>query len=257
MEWATKADIEPIITIYEQVFDASRSFWTFYFKSCPEALRTLLVRREGQIASVLTLLPLTAHTPRGELCGSYVFAAATHPAFEGQGLMTALLAESAKHAGDFRVLVPSEPSLFSFYEKRGFRVLNSFDYRPCTPGARQREDLIYQASLQAEKRLQALQRQHTAFFTWPQSVLEVASYPHPAGEGCYYVGNDYMVTTKKGNKLYIYETSDEAAIASNAAHICRTFGVDGLLFRTAGSTPYAMIDSISPLQNIYFNLGLE
>ncbi len=54
----------------------------------------------------------------------YLYAAATRPDFQGQGIMTKLLAAANKYAESrknvYSVLLPGEHSLFKFYEKRGF-----------------------------------------------------------------------------------------------------------------------------------------
>ncbi len=56
--------------------------------------------------------------------GQYLYAAATRPDFQGQGIMTKLIAASNKYAETKRytysVLIPASHNLMKFYEKRGF-----------------------------------------------------------------------------------------------------------------------------------------
>lgn len=73
-----------------------------------------------EVVSALYLLPVDYRgTP-----GYYLYAAATHPAFRGRGLMRRLIAQALSGAraegAQFVYLCPCEPSLYRFYEPLGF-----------------------------------------------------------------------------------------------------------------------------------------
>ncbi len=93
---------------------------------------------------MLSMIPVCLSTEKQKLPGHYIYAAATLPEYEGQGIMTGLLdfcCKRAAAAGDaFSCLVPASDSLFQFYEKRGYRTLFYRDwyhfppYHAATPG---------------------------------------------------------------------------------------------------------------------------
>lgn len=74
----------------------------------------------GDVLGMFMRLPLYANGKRGD----YIYAVATAKKAQGCGIATKLL-EEAKTAvdngkTDFLALVPAKPSLFDFYQKRGF-----------------------------------------------------------------------------------------------------------------------------------------
>ena len=77
-------------------------------------------REGGPVQAMLCAAPATL---RGRP-GAYLYALCTAPEARGQGIMTGLMAFAAdqlRAAGrQFLALIPAEPGLFAFYEKRGF-----------------------------------------------------------------------------------------------------------------------------------------
>ena len=80
----------------------------------------MLYTQDDALLGMFMLLPLRADGKKGD----YIYALATAKCARGRGIATALLdfAKARVKGGtsDFLALVPAKPSLFEFYEKRGF-----------------------------------------------------------------------------------------------------------------------------------------
>ena len=107
-----------------------RNIFTFTFPPATAPTRRWFGRRDGQILGMLTLLPCTLRA----LCqgewrlyrASYLFAVGTLPQAQGRQIATQLLQFADKYLQEqgieAAVLYPAEPSLYRFYEKRGYEV---------------------------------------------------------------------------------------------------------------------------------------
>ncbi len=114
----TKEDYTQVLTLWQEAFgdakediDACLALFAQYL---------YVYKQEDKLLSMLMLLPLSFGDKKGE----YVYAVATRKEARGMGLATKMLEEAKKrveqHEIDFLALVPAKPSLFVFYEKRGF-----------------------------------------------------------------------------------------------------------------------------------------
>jgi len=114
---------------------------------------TLVLKVSERIVAMVHMLPGEIITDAGRQQAHYIYAAATHSAFRGQGLMGQLMARAAEEGaarGDYYAfLLPADPGLYDFYAKHGFvrffktafcefsrRELKNAGYAPSTAAAR-------------------------------------------------------------------------------------------------------------------------
>ena len=122
--------VEQLKAIWRACFDAEEEYLHLYFSTRYRPDQTLVWEEDGQILGMLTLLPCTLRA----LCqgewrlyrASYLFAVGTLPQAQGRQIATQLLQFADKYLQEqgieAAILYPAEPSLYRFYEKRGYEV---------------------------------------------------------------------------------------------------------------------------------------
>ena len=144
-DFAENSDIPALKGIWKKVFGDTDAYIDRYFSELFQKIQIAVLRSaQNKPVSMLSMIPVCLSTGKQKLPGHYIYAAATLPEYEGQGIMTGLLEFCCKRAavaGDaFSCLVPASDSLFRFYEKRGYRTLFYRDwyhvppYRAAKPG---------------------------------------------------------------------------------------------------------------------------
>lgn len=90
----------------------------------PNACIVYIDNISGRPVAMLHIMDLMVTDDSEIKPGQYLYAAATRPDFQGQGIMTKLLSAAQQYAETrgkvYTVVVPGEHSLIKFYEKRGF-----------------------------------------------------------------------------------------------------------------------------------------
>ncbi len=90
----------------------------------PNSCIVYIDNNSGRPVAMLHILDLMVTDDSEIKNGQYIYAAATRPDFQGQGIMKKLVAASQKYAESrnkqYSLLVPAQHSLFKFYEKLGF-----------------------------------------------------------------------------------------------------------------------------------------
>lgn len=90
----------------------------------PNACIVYIDNISGRPVAMIHVMDITVTDDCEIKKAQYLYAAATRPDFRGQGIMTKLLSASQKYAEAkgkvYSVLVPSNTSLFRYYEKRGY-----------------------------------------------------------------------------------------------------------------------------------------
>lgn len=115
---------EQVLSLYKIAFndpdDFTKDFIDRYFEtSCRYTVK------DGRVVSMLFLLDATMQKGDEMLCGKYLYAAATHPDFKGQGLMTDLIEKAKRETaekGEFLLTKPATESLFDYYKRLGFKL---------------------------------------------------------------------------------------------------------------------------------------
>ncbi len=126
MRFALPDDIPQLRRLWRRVFGDPDAYLDLFFQNCFPAARAMVAEENGVVLSALYLLPLTLFVGERAYPAEYIYAVATDPDCRGQGLSTALLGETHRlltaEGVAATVLVPAEPSLFSYYGARGFET---------------------------------------------------------------------------------------------------------------------------------------
>jgi GNAT superfamily N-acetyltransferase len=123
---AQKGEITSQKEIWQLCFGDRERYIDFYYANRYQEEETLLLLHDGNIASMLTLIPVQTVIPDNTSFESVMlYAYATHPKYQKRGFATRImeftnqyLAEGQK---DFSILVPQAKDLFDFYRDRGYR----------------------------------------------------------------------------------------------------------------------------------------
>ncbi len=123
---AQNEDIPRQKAIWKLCFGDSDDYIDFFYTHRYKAKDTMVLLVEGEIVSMLTMLPIQIRTAEGRFFQStMLYAIATHPDFQHRGLANRLMDHTHQFVhgsgGYFSVLVPSNKQLFDFYRQQGYR----------------------------------------------------------------------------------------------------------------------------------------
>jgi len=104
--------------LYNTVFGETLIFDDLLFDLFFDNCKYYIV--DSKIASMLFLLPCEIVVNEINYPAKYLYAAATNPHFQGQGIMTKLLESVCNENDGIIFLKPAQSSLQDFYLKRGF-----------------------------------------------------------------------------------------------------------------------------------------
>jgi len=111
--------------LWHKVFGDSREYLDAFFNTFFRPENTLVFTEGGFPVSALYMVPYTILTDSGEKQVSYLYALSTEPSYRGKGIMSKLIEKSLELSRDrgysLSVLIPSEPSLFGYYSRFGFK----------------------------------------------------------------------------------------------------------------------------------------
>ena len=103
---------------WRECFGDEDAYLDFFFSRRFVPEDTPVVESDGKVVSQLFLLPAALCAGAQRFPAYYLFAAATHPAYRGRGLMRTLLGEAERLSrirGQFAVvLLPGEESLYRY-----------------------------------------------------------------------------------------------------------------------------------------------
>jgi predicted acetyltransferase len=125
-----KTKKEQVIDLWKEAFGDSDAFMHLFFDSVYRDENALVIEKEGEILSVLHMLPYSMTFWGKEINVSYICGACTAPSWKGKGLMKQLLQE-AFHEMQRRnialtALIPAEKWLFTYYRSQGYT--EAFEY---------------------------------------------------------------------------------------------------------------------------------
>jgi len=123
---AGKGDADRQKKIWKLCFGDDDAYIDFYFANRYREDNTLLMLLNGEIVSMLTIIPVWVVTADGRTFHSAMqYAVATHPEYRGRGFVSRLMDFCDRHLKqncmEMSVLVPAEERLFDFYGKRGYK----------------------------------------------------------------------------------------------------------------------------------------
>ncbi|MDD4681496.1 MAG: GNAT family N-acetyltransferase [Clostridia bacterium] len=122
---AEKSDLNRIKVIWKLCFEDENSYIDYYFdnRDWQNEMAVLLI--DGNIVSMLTMIPVEINSKSGEKVKSaMLYAIATHPQYRKRGLADKLMDWSSSYLLSNEIpltmLVPAEPELYKFYDGRGY-----------------------------------------------------------------------------------------------------------------------------------------
>lgn len=123
---ARETDKEGIIRLWEECFGDSRAYIAHFLEKRFASSRCLVFRDSDIIVSMMFLLEGRLQTAGLQNKAYYIYAACTHPQYRKRGIMAGLMIRAREDAVELGAgslcLVPSEASLFGFYERLGFQT---------------------------------------------------------------------------------------------------------------------------------------
>ena len=115
---------EGTINLWRTCFNDTEEFIRFYFERKYKDETTIGIEENGQIVSVLQMLPYTMTWNQQEVPVSYISGASTHPDARNKGLMQKLLTEAfftmKNRKFIFSILIPQEDWLYDYYSQAGY-----------------------------------------------------------------------------------------------------------------------------------------
>ncbi len=123
---AKTEDVNALKILYQKCFDDSSEYTDLVFSNLLEFGDVILYELDGDIASMMFMIPLKLRLDSSVVIDcNYIYAACTNPEYRSLGIMGKLLQGSSKLAvkigQDISCLVPASESLFEYYGKKGYK----------------------------------------------------------------------------------------------------------------------------------------
>ena len=129
-----KSDIHRLKELWKICFGDDDNYINLFFDNKHEGKKTLLSIYDGEIAAMLTMIPMNIILDGNKsFKTAMIYAVGTDPKYQGKGLSTELMNYSNKYLLDnnidMSILVPAGERLFKFYGKQGY--VNGFYIKEC------------------------------------------------------------------------------------------------------------------------------
>ncbi|GAB6180760.1 GNAT family N-acetyltransferase [Desulfotomaculum defluvii] len=124
---AKKGDLSRQKEIWKLSFGDPQDYIDFYFDHRYKEDETLLLLEDGEVASMLTMIPVKTMTSQNHSFNTaMLYAIATHPLKQNRGYSTVLMDQSMQYLKankqEISIVVPAAEQLFDFYGKRGYQI---------------------------------------------------------------------------------------------------------------------------------------
>ena len=259
---AQKKDATALTALWQRCFGDSRAEIDAFWRIVKPAV--FLAKEDGRVVSMLCALFSPLIDSGGESqTAAYLYAVCTAPEYRGRGLCKKLFAfaeKELKKQADFAALVPSEATLFDFYEKLGFRT--AFYHKKYTVAAAGSAK-ITRLDTDGYRNLREMQL-YGDFLSYDAPLLQWQNHlSESSGAGLYRVETDGCIccaaAEKCGDRLIIKELlpdCPEAAAALAAELRCR----DAEVRTNEMRQPFGMIKSLNSLpapERAYLGLAFD
>ena len=265
-EDARSADLPALTSLWQTCFGDSKEsiqeFWSCLFPH----IRVCVAREGKKICAMCCILPVSLVDDCGETYqAAYLYALGTAPAMRKRGLGSSLLEyanKSLRREGiPFSLLVPSEPSLFTFYEKLGYRT--AFYQKEDTIPAGERQAQVTPMNADSYSNL----RQLMLYGSFVSYSTELLNYQMQLGKGSkaglFRIELDHCLccaaAEKRGDTLLIKELLPSEPEA--AAALAHQLGCQQAVMRSEGTDhPFGMIKALGevpPPENAYLGLAFD
>ncbi len=129
------SQIPQLRDLWKEAFGDTETYLDTFFRSAFNAERCRCLLTDGKINAALYWFDCTCRGARI----AYLYAVATAKAYRGQGLCRRLMEDTHRHllsrGYDGVLLVPGSASLFSFYERMGYRTCSHIEEFRCGAAA--------------------------------------------------------------------------------------------------------------------------
>lgn len=247
-EHPTPGQIPQLTALWQEAFGDSGDFIRLFFSTAYSPSRCRVITLDGPIAAALYWLDVTCREQKM----AYIYAVATHPAFQGRGLCRRLMEDTHSLLQSLNytaaLLVPGEPGLRNMYAKMGYTNCGG----------------IGEFSVAAEGSVPLRQISRQEFARLRRNYLpeggvvqkdENLSYLETFAQ--FYAGEDFLLTAASAkDHLNGIELLGNPA---SAPGILTALGYPSGTFRTPGDTPFAMFHPLTAGAQIpaYFGLAFD
>lgn len=202
--------------MWKKCFGDSDEFIDFYIKNRMNELNMLVIYRDGKAVSMASFLPTDIQTSNSNLEGYYVYAVATLPEYQGQGLSSKLLRFAQEHWQKPLLLSPAGRDLRIFYAKKGFQPVYEkkfYALQPC------RDEILADVEIAVAepkeyKKLRDAKWQGPGYVAWLEQDIAYAMQHAEFQQGeslilTYNDAQDLLMYTIDGDTLRVVETTLE------------------------------------------------
>ena len=244
-DYPTPEAPDELRSLWKAAFGDSDAFLDGFFETAFAFDRCRCISMDGQIAAALYWMDCRCR----DLPYAYIYAVATQPALQGQGLCRALMADTHGHLRSLGyagcILVPGSRSLFAMYEKMGYRCFSGMDRLQAVAGkpATIRE-------ITAEE-YGTLRKEYL-----PEDGVVQEGLDFLATYAKMYAGDDFICAVDpKSEPLSCIEFLGNAGAA---AGILGALGKKSGSFRIPGNEPFAMYYPLADIREPgYFGLAFD
>ncbi len=219
-----ESDREALRSLWKEAFGDTEEFLDLFERTAysPDRARRLTV--DGECAAALYWFDCECEGQKI----AYLYAIATESERRGQGLCRALMEDTHEHLRSLgyaaSLLVPSEPSLFGFYEKLGYRNATAVSEFTCDAAEESIELKRIKEEEYATLRRQMLPRAGV--------VQENENLRYLAAQALFYRGEEFLLAARKEREYLVgIEILGNRTVAPK---ILKTLGTQKGSFRTVG-----------------------
>lgn len=228
-DYPAPSQVRELRQLWQGAFADSDPFLDRFFTTAYAPQRCRCITEKGIVAAALYWFDCTL----AEEKYAYLYAVATAPRFQGQGLCRRLmedthaLLQSQGYAGT--ILVPGAPGLFTMYERMGYWVMSGMDNLCCCAGS---PVPVKEASVQEYAAARRKYLPHRGVVQEGENLIFLASTAK------LYTGEDFVLAAAvDGTRLDGLELLGNASAAPG---ILASLKLSEGIFRTPGNTPFAM-----------------
>ena len=276
--FASDKYINQIKLLWKQAFGDSDASTDYYFSNIHENGNMLLDVDGGEVASMLTMLPIHLKCGTKSVRARYIYAVATHEKYRNQGRSTRLMGCAhdymKKNGISVSVLVPATESLFGFYERCGYTRAFRLGCRSFCSCEIQDGTSDYSIELCSESeyfKMRADAFGDGIFAEWDAVILKkIMNYARFCGGEFYKIqtqsGSAALYVVRNGTTVTVKEFAACNMSAQTAAEILhKRLGADKYVIRTRADggvgADFAMARIIGTecavFENAYFNLAMD
>ena len=249
----TYDNVQALRELWKKVFMDTDDFLDIFFEKCFLPSRSKCIIVDNRAVAMLYWLDCSC---KGEKI-AYIYAVATDERFRKKGLSTLLIDQTHRELSEngyaYSVLVPSSPSLFSFYEKKGYKNLTYINSEAivkdeCSYGIKLLPISFEEYCEKRRKLLMASYIEYGAEF----NALLPHLYNFSQGDGF------ILAYRKEGSLLFCPELLGE--IDNTSAILSALDCEKGILRHSSGDKPFSMYCKLTERElelPIYFGFALD